>query len=747
MKRKIKIILALSISLCIVTSQIAMAASGMAISFSKSEGSVSNSATAEIIVRAQEVPDNEVKEEEIKTKISREEAQKIAKSFEFSKGYEITYINLENYGSNSPAIWRMELSTSKTAQYISNISIGISADTGELYSYYNWQNSNNKKNIATVNKKQAMEIASKFIADQVKIDAKDLILNSNYNTVYEKSNGIYEIPQYNFSYGVKVNGILAGDMLYNIQINAATGRVLSFNAPYYNTQIKYPSAEGVRDMAEIKGKYSELLEMKLMYIIANDDNKPKASLAYYPYIPGVLNAKTLEPYVEASLGYSNNTDNVKQINPGIKPDNKAITQSEAEEKIEKIKKELENFAGVKFEAQQPIPVFSSERNEVSITYNINTAETNHGLNIAVSLSTGNITGFSYYKYTRDYGLASGTQKQQEIKEKISYSDAKKISDNLIKKLFEKQYGLFSDVNGQPDNSEYLKTQQNHQFSYIRYENGISSNNFINIGINKETGKPDNIFLSWNDIDYPKPDKIISKEEAKEAYLKEAKFELAYYSPYNYSKDGTAAREPESIIIYRSDNVSSLKYVDAFTGEFIDYFGNKLQDKYSDESHWADNSIEMLGIQGILLSNVKDYDMKLTRQDAVKMLALTVGIQPYNYMYPEKDSFPDVKKESPYYSYVESAVSNNIIAVTGNKFDGEKLITKKEFTVLLLNAMGYKELLKHSGLFAASGRDIYYNICDTFDILPVKPGEVYKSADEITFAEAAYSLQKALKYFR
>ncbi len=749
LKRKIKVIMALSMSFCILASQTAMAASYSASSYSRSE-------SAEVIVNAipaTEVfiksPEKEVKKEEIKTKISREEAQKIAKSFDFSDGYEISYINLEKPGGDSQAVWRIELNSSSKSQYMSNISISISADTGELLNYYNWQYTNNKKNIAVINKKQAQEIADKFMKDYAKIDAKDLVLNNNYGSVYEKSNGIYEVPSYNFSYGVKVNGILAGEMMYSVQISASTGKVLNFSTPYaYTKPIKYPSADGVKDEVQLKNKFAELLKMQMMYMITYDNNKPKASLVYYPYFPGVLNAKTLESYIETYPGYTGKlSDNKEQINPSIKPDNKAITEAEAEKIMIAIKKEVEDLTGVKFEDQQIRSNYSFTTDEINKSYNVSILNTNYGFNITVSLATGNITGFSYYSYNLKNSTVDGIQKQQEVKENVNYKNAKKISDELIKKLFQKQYGLFSDVNLEPDNNEFLKTQQNHQFVYIKYENGITANNTISVSIDKETGKPTQIYMSWSDMDYPEPDKIISQEKAKEIYLKEAKFDLAYYTPFTYSKDGTATRMPEGLIIYRPDNITASKYIDAFTGELTDFSGVKLQDKYVNESHWAANSIEMLGVQGILLSNVTDYDMKLTRQDAVKMLALTVGIQPFNYEYPGKESFPDVKKENPYFSYVESAVSSNIIAVTGNKFDGGKIITKQEFTVMLLNTLGYKELLKHSGLFAASGRDIYYNICDALDILPVKPGETYKSTDELTFAEAAYSLQRALKYFR
>lgn len=738
LKRKIKGMMALAMSFCIIA-QTAMAASSSAGSYTRSE-------SVEILVKT--VPAKEElppKNEEIKTKISREEAQKIAKSFKFSEGYEITGIYLENTGSNAVFVWRIELNAS---QPMTNMSISISADSGELLGLYTWQNTyGNKKNIAALSKKQALEIAEKFVSDYVKTDTKTLTLMDNYNNAYEKSNGIYEVPIYNFTYLPKINGILASDLSYNIQVNAVNGSIVNFSSPYtYLQPAEYPSADGIKDEAQLKEKYGEMLKMQLAYMITYENNKQKATLVYFPSVPGLLNAKTLEPHLENYPGNSGNVSNNKPMVPGMKPVKRAVTETEAEEMIQKIKIELEKLTGVKFENQEnrTSTSLTAEDKQITKSYNVVLNGMSYGFSIAVSLVTGNIVSFSYYSYSNE----AEKQKQQTIKEKVGYSEAKKASDELIKKLFEKQYGVFSDINQEPDkNDEIVKQQPGHPFNYVRYENGIPANNSISVSIDKETGKPTQIYMSWNDIDYPGTDKIISAEKAREIYLKNAGFELSYYTPYVYSKDGSARPASERIIVYKPDSATASMYLNAFTGEIIDYSGIKLQSKYADDTHWAANSIELLEIQGIVLNNITGYDVKLAREDAVKMLALTVGIQPFNYVSPVKDSFPDVKKESPYYPYVESAVNNHIIEAAGNNFDGDKIITKQEFIVMLLNTLGYGELVKHPELFVLSGKDSYFALCNTLGILPVKPGEVFVPSDEITFAEAACSLQKALKYFR
>ncbi|MHB8063765.1 MAG: S-layer homology domain-containing protein, partial [Ruminiclostridium sp.] len=152
--------------------------------------------------------------------------------------------------------------------------------------------------------------------------------------------------------------------------------------------------------------------------------------------------------------------------------------------------------------------------------------------------------------------------------------------------------------------------------------------------------------------------------------------------------------------------------------------------------------------GVLIKNISNYDEMLSRQDTVKMLSQIMGTQYFKNIAPQKkDSFSDINKENEYYRYIESAVQNDIIKATGGKFNGTQKITKGEYIVMLLDMLGYKEIAEHDELFSKADSDIYVAICKALEILPVKAGEKFDAKDNLTFAEAAYSLQKALKYFR
>lgn len=734
LSKKMKVLLTFTITCNLLLSQIAMA-----------DTVVSTATSIETIaVPAQEVK----KEDEIQSKISKDEAIKIIKAFKFTEGYEMSNINLDNNGGTNGPIWRMDLYTS---QYSSNISVSISANTGELLNYYSWQQQNSKKYIVNINKKKAKEIADKFIADYVNSDAKSLEFIPNSDNTYERTGGIYEMPQYNFSYALKVNGIVTSDLKYNISINASNGKVANFYSPAaYSKEVKYPSAVGVKDLNQLKNKYISLLEMRLQYLIAYDNNEPKAYLAYIPTVSGMLNAKTMDTVNDYLYNYGTGlSQSIKYnpINPAEKVTNKEITEEQALEIIKNQKNYIEKTVGIKFEDTQntSIRIGSTEKG-ISRDYNFRTDNNNYGLSMSLNLSTGNVTNFNFYQY-----LNGNDVKQKEVKEKVSYKDAKKISDEIIKNLFLKQYGTYSDNNQAPDSSkDYIKLQPNHEFQYTRFENEILVGNSINISIDKETGKLRQIYMSWNDLDFTKADSVISAKNAQEVYLKDAEFGLEYYTPY-ININGTIDRAEEAVIVFKPVIGTMNKFVNAETGNLMDYSGQPVQKAYVDDKHWAADSIEMLEAQGIVLKNITNYDEKLSRQDAVKMLSLTMGIQYYiNGESQKKNSFTDINKDNEYYRYIESAVENGIIKATGDNFNGIQKITKGEYIINLLDMLGYKEIAQHSELFInsdISANESYISICKALDILPVKIGDTFNAQDTLTFAEAAYSLQKALKYFR
>ncbi len=729
--KKFKVIAAVSISICLLASQTAMASTTQSISVP------ATMQTTTVDQKAEQAGTDTKKE--VKTKISLEDAKKIVKTFKFAEGFEFSSAYLENDNGMSQPIWRLDLIG---ADVNSNISVSISANSGELVNFNSWQGGNNKRHIVSMTRKQAKELADKFIKDYVEVNGKTLELLPEQRMSYEKSNGLYDMPQYDFNYALKINGVLVSDFTYYVSVNASSGQIANYSSPLaYQTETKYPSADGIKDTASLRTKYAELMKMKLQYIYNYDNNNPKVNLIYYPSLPGMLNAKTMDIVKETF--YSVDAVNDKPIEADFKLVNKQISDEEADKAAANIKAYIEKLTGITLSdsSTRYIQISSANKEKARNYYYSSVVDNkNYGLQITINTLTGNITNLSYYSYDMVAKV------QDKVKEKVTFDSAHKTSNDIIKNLFSRQYGVFT------DSSEELqkvladqKDQPDHQFSYMRFENGISTNDNISVNINKETGKPSQIYINWNDVEYPKPVNLISADKAKEVYLKDVQFELAYYTPY-INKNGASVKAEESVIVYRTSNMSAGKLVDAQTGTVVDYSGKAYQQKSVNESHWAAVNIEMLEAQGVVLNNISNYDDKLTRQDAVKMMSIIMGVQYFN-AEKVKGSYPDVTSDNEYFRYVESAVLNSIIEPSGKNFDGKQLITKQEFITMLFNVLGYQDLLKHPELFAKTDKDLKTEIFKALDILPVKPGEAFNVNDNITYAEASYSLQKALKYIR
>ncbi len=732
MSKKIRLLAAMLLALCLLATQFTVV------------GATTETDKIRLMEAAGELQLQNEAVQEAETKISKEEASKIFKAFKFIEGYNITNITFENGYNLMKPTWRAELSG---FQMNTSGSLSISADTGELVNYKMWS-SNQSKNIVTITKKKAKEVADKFISENVKTENKNLVYIPKEEYIYEKTGGIRDVPQYEFSYVQKVNNIIAPEITYNISVNASNGKVSGFYTPYelMNEEIKYPSAKGIKDIEQLKSKYTGMINMQLQYTISDSYDKPEVSQVYIPVIDGFLDAKTMNIVKDPILKwYGNSSKKYDQMVPGAKVQTQAINETQGAEIIEKARKYIEKTLNIKLqESKNSSFRIGGLQNQYNKIYDLRLDNENIGLSISVNLDTGNIyyLSFSRYKpYESDIGSSAP---QKEVTPKVSYEDAKKTSDKIIKELFPNQYGAFCDNNSKNNQIDGFPAQV-YTFMYPRVENGIFTNDSINIVIDNVTGNIKNININWHDLDFPKPTDIISSQDAKKTYIQNIDLNLEYYTPYTYSEKGRESSGDTRIVLKPREYFSY--FIDAKTGKQISWDGSEIQKRVLNENHWAADSIEMLIAQGTFSGNIPDYDQKLSRQEAVKMLSLTIGIQNFIYSQPaSKDSFSDINKESEYYNYIESAVQNGIIKATGNSFNGTEKITKKEYVSLLINLLGYEEIAKHSELFA-NADNINISICRALNILPVSPEAAFNADDTITVGEAAYSLQKALKYIR
>ena len=240
--------------------------------------------------------------------------------------------------------------------------------------------------------------------------------------------------------------------------------------------------------------------------------------------------------------------------------------------------------------------------------------------------------------------------------------------------------------------------------------------------------------------------------------------LAYFAVQNYSKTIQMPNETNYILVYTFSNsllskLWSYSFVDAFTGKLVDYAGNPITSSSTElpvKDNWAKRSVELLADQGIIKKVSFDYSEGVSKLEAIKMLALAKGSSNYilKPLQPVTPSFNDIAPQNEFFPFTESAVSSNIIAKTGQNLNGNEIISKAEFTKLLINMIGYSDIAKFSEIFKVDSTfnvssDLvgYVSIAKALGVLPVNPGEAFDGNTPVNYSEAAFALYKALEFVK
>lgn len=194
------------------------------------------------------------------------------------------------------------------------------------------------------------------------------------------------------------------------------------------------------------------------------------------------------------------------------------------------------------------------------------------ININIDADTGEIFYFSYgqgYYSSDDVFIA-----------KYTWDEAKSIAEKFLKNVM--KLNLESFELRDADNNLYYRTggvkeRIIYDFYYIRKVNNVVfPYSSISISVDGTDGKVTNYQINTFDtdsIEFPKPEKIISEEEALENYKKSVQFDLQYVLTY----DRTPYIYPNQkvILAYIPTNISYIM-ADATTGKPLNYDGTELE---------------------------------------------------------------------------------------------------------------------------------------------------------------------------
>ena len=728
-------------------------------------------------------------------KIKKAEAEKISRSILqklFEEEFAISSFNLipyQNMYNSIKHVWEIGYYNKRTRNM--NVNVQIDADSGLILNFNIWGRSllqDNVNYIAKFTRKEAAKKVEDFMKNILKINIDEYGLRKDVDKYSFSLGGVKQPVEYNFVYSRKYKGaFVEGDNIY-IAFDAVNGDIRHFNRSVMNfDSSRLTSPDRAISYQQALSKFKDAFEVNLTYSmdykIHDEFSNPQIILGYVP----VVYSNIIDAVSGKMINYEGKEIKVSDLkkqntqpipmNPEAKLESKPVSEKEASEIAMKYKKTVEQIYGISFDSKDTKfnhPILNSTKNNtIDFNWNARMNEKNAFLYLRINMDTGHVISMNINyedipieKMIEEKKLmAEG--KKIKINEKISWEEGRKRAIEYVKKLLPEQYGFYCNENIEIPlfSAEALDSMREYSYVFTRVVNGIRySNNSIYLSINRETGLLRHFSVNWEDVDFPKADNIISKEEAMKRFFDDIKLELVYIMPVKYDeKYMNEKQNGNPMLAYRmgskySDIIEGI--IDAQTGKYVNPYRYHVMLQNEDLDYEGDDltrSIELLISQGILRTEGIKPDDNVTRAEAVKMMSLAKGMM-YYYEYMEsqklKQTYEDVELDDPYYVFIENAVNKKILQDKKIKFNGNEFITAGEFIKLLVNLMGYGEIASRPEIFAPAaysngswGLNGYVAVCQALKVLPVKEGEIFDANSMITYAQAAEALYKALEYVR
>lgn len=215
------------------------------------------------------------------------------------------------------------------------------------------------------------------------------------------------------------------------------------------------------------------------------------------------------------------------------------------------------------------------------------------ISVNVEANTGALLGFNIYENDPD--------QRPSFPPKVNFGEAKDIAN---KWLSQATANVFSQLkyNGRYEDEVKPPLDGNVQynFTYERVVNGIPfPQDSVTVSVNGD-GKVINYYSNWtDDVKFESNDKIISLEEATQAFRNKSKLGLLYQVPYQVSTQGN---EKKAYTAYTLESYM----MNAKTGEWWSQFGEPIS-QTSDEKPIADKP----------LGEKPAANKNLSKEDAVK----------------------------------------------------------------------------------------------------------------------------------
>lgn len=701
----------------------------------------------------------------LETKITREEAKKIAeKYFSIPEGYEGPHISRDTSYYEGEVSWNLRWT--KASPSHGSIRVSIDANTGLVLNYHHFSDERSK-NVSIppeISYEDAVTIAREFV-DRIYGEEE---LHLEYREQQREFGKVIRSPQdsYQITFQTVVNGIPHSQNSVNVSVDG-NGNVTSLYAYMYD-KINYESPDGVKSKEEMETFARQNMFMKKVYRYNKypyygrvNQEKPELTLAYEPTHNGQWDARDLIPMDFAGNEIVYQYDDMKMLAEGpLKERPQLREQPVTEEEALKI---LEEFADLPDDIQISETRYVEDNPNGSPTWNIHFEYhfENGGMGwdgAVIDAQTGKLIRFNLDPYFGEINRSKQSESEDSAAEEegISVEEAKEIAVNYVKEQSgDKVHQLALIEYNQP---VYADDSNQYSFMFTRVVNGIQVQpHFVRVVVMKKNGDVIGFEENWDwNASFPDAEGTISADQAKEIYLNSGHFELLYRSfGRDYYEKRRKGETVDARLVYTfQPDYNDPYYIDAFSGELINMrdgkpVSNQDQALPADlEGHWAQTEVNYLMKLGALKPEDGNIypDREVSRAEFLNMLAYVVGRQLEYYPLDREMQtyFDDVTKEHKYYAAVQWAVESKIIN-DGEQFNPDGALTRQQAATWIVNALGLQALVE---------KDQYFNLPFVDRNQMTDPGSVaivnilgimnghdnqFRPGDSLTRAEASIVL--------
>lgn len=657
-----------------------------------------------------------------------------------------------------------------------NINITVDASTGKVVNVNNMTFLHKQTSqIAAISEDEAKVIGENFLK---KINPQEfsqckLINNDDIN------NGLKGDPTvYNFIYSRTLNGIPFLGNYLSIGVDSVTGKVRSYGFRWSGNQV--PSKNGIIQKDKALQAFKDNLKFDLKYIPCRDEYgyNNEAQTVKLVYMPDTSSGINLDAKEGKMLDYNNINSSDKKVKDLDENQKKSFIAGF--KPLQQLDKELDSSSAEAIMKGMVKDIYGDGYDIESINYqDSNKAyglkvscwsaqfikkNSNSGLDqgqITVDSSTGQLISIDKFNAMNRFAADDNFQS------KLTWEQAYEKAINLVEKYFPDKV---KDINTQQtyiQNTVYFNNvaqiDRFYGFNFNRLINGISyQDDSINVNFDTKTGEINNVYSRWTrDLKVPSADGIINKDDARDIFFKKYNPELAY-TLINTSKDPkNPAMEVKLVYsILNGLQYSPLNNIDGFTGKFVDFNGQEIDNNASAfkskiKGNPAEKELSILAVQGIIDTKSFDLNKKTTRADLIKMLVNAKGYRPYmlNSAQALRINYSGAKGDE-IYKYLQAAVSYGILDNSGD-FKGDEAITREEMIKDIVKLLGYDDIAKAKGIFTLSYSDAADITPDNIGYVAISKGlglindtdNKFMPKEQVTITDAALAIYKALGRIR